>query len=224
MVYKVPDAYIQNHKEKKMKLVKLVLWLLHTNCYILYGENTKNAVVIDPAGQFEKIKDKLDSLKLNVKYIFLTHAHIDHMIALDELKNYTNARTVIGKLDEEALNDGDKNLADYFKKPCPVSKADITVSDGDTLTLDNHTFKFIHTPGHTIGGMCILIDNMLFSGDTLFYMSVGKVDHYGGDFDAELHSVHTKLMTLDDNITVYPGHGDATTIGFERKNNPFLEW
>lgn len=207
-----------------MKLVKLVLWLLHTNCYILYDENTKNAVIIDPAGQFEVIKNKIEELEINVKYIILTHAHIDHVIALDELKNYTNAEIVIHKEDAKILNDGEKNLADYFKKPCPVSKADIAVKDGDTLNIDGHIFKFIHTPGHTKGGMCILFKNMLFSGDTLFYSSVGKIDHYGGDMEEEIRSIKEKLMVLDDNIKVYPGHGDATTIGFERKNNMFLAW
>lgn len=207
-----------------MKIEKLVLWLLHTNCYIIYDENTNNAAVIDPAGNCEIIIDKIENLKLNVKYIILTHAHIDHMIALDELKEYSGAKLVMHEKETELYTNGDWNLSDHFKKECPKSETDILVKDNDTLKMDSVTFKFIHTPGHTKGGMCILTEDKLFSGDTLFQMSIGKTDYYGGNMAEEINSIKQKLMVLDDNITVYPGHGDSTTIGFERKNNMFLMW
>lgn len=206
-----------------MKIEKLELWLLHTNCYILYDENTKNAVVIDPAGNAEKITLKIDELGLNVKYIILTHAHIDHIMAVDELKNSTGARLIMHKNEEEIYKNGDWNMAYHFKKEPPQSEADILVDDNDEIELDSVKLKFIHTPGHTKGGMCILTGDSLFSGDTLFNDSVGRCDFYSGDMDALLNSIRQKLFVLDDNTKVYPGHGMETTIGYEKENNMFLK-
>ncbi|MBE7053703.1 MAG: MBL fold metallo-hydrolase [Ruminococcaceae bacterium] len=206
-----------------MKIKKLVLWLLHTNCYIIYNENTNNAVVVDPAGNFEKIKSEIESLQLNVKYIIITHAHIDHMIALDELKNYTGASLVMHKDELEIYKSSEYNISVHFKKETPKSNPEILVSDNDEIEFDQIKLKFIHTPGHTKGGMCILTGNYLISGDTLFNGSVGRCDFYSGDMDALLNSIREKLFVLDDDVVVYPGHGDETTIGFEKENNMFLK-
>ena len=206
-----------------MKTEKLVLWLLHTNCYVVYDENTKNAAVIDPAGNVEKICKKLKELNLNVKYIILTHAHIDHMMAVDELKNYTKAKLVMHKDELELYKNSDWNLAYHFKKESPLSDADVLVNDGDKIKLDSLDIKFIHTPGHTKGGMCILAGDSLFSGDTLFFGSVGRCDFYGGNMDELLNSIRQKLLVLGDDTKVYPGHGEETTIGYEKENNMFLK-
>lgn len=104
----------------------------------------------------------------------------------------------------------------------PKKKADIIVKNGDTLDLDGHELKFIHTPGHNKGSMCILCGDTLFSGDTLFLMSVGRTDHYGGNQEKIIKSIKTRLFVLDENIRVYPGHGDSTTIGYEIENNMFV--
>ena len=209
------------HKEGKMKIKKLVLWLLHTNCYVIYDENTNNAIVIDPAGNCDKIIEA--TVTLNVKYIILTHSHIDHMIALDEFKNHTNAKLVMHKDELEIYKNSEFNLSGHFKKENPKSEADILINDGDEITLDSITLKFIHTPGHTKGGMCILAENHLFSGDTLFNGSVGRCDFYSGNTNTLLNSIREKLFSLDDNTIVYPGHGEETTIGLEKVNNMFLK-
>jgi glyoxylase-like metal-dependent hydrolase (beta-lactamase superfamily II) len=207
-----------------MKTEKLILWLLHTNCYIVYDENTKNTAVIDPAGSCEKINDKINELGLNVKYIILTHAHIDHMMAVDELKNSTGAYLVMHEKEVELYKNANWNLAHHFKKEAPRSEVDILVKDNDEIILDSITLKFIHTPGHTKGGMCILAGNSLFSGDTLFNQSIGRCDFYSGNMDELLNSIRQKLFILDDDTKVYPGHGEETTIGYEKNNNMFLKW
>lgn len=205
-----------------MILKNLMLGVLQTNCYIFGDEETGECAVIDPADECEKILDTVKSEKLTVKYIILTHAHIDHISALDELKDACKAPVVIHKEEAEYLNSSQFNLADLFGVPSPNTGADITVADGDTLKLGKNTLSFIHTPGHTVGGMCILCGDILFSGDTLFNQSVGRSDFPGGSHTVLITSILNKLMRLNDNVAVYPGHGMPTTIGFERTNNPYL--
>lgn len=213
---------IAGHKEENMQIEKLVLGICATNCYIVYDDKTKKAIVIDPADSFDKIKNKINMLGVEVEYIIITHAHIDHIMALDDLKGYTNAKIVINANEAPFLNDAVNNLANHFSACSPKSKPDVLINDGDNITLENMVLKFIHTPGHTSGGMCILIGDDLFSGDTLFNMSIGRTDFYGGNFEYEINSIKNKLLPLGDNIKVYPGHGESTTIGFEKRNNMFL--
>lgn len=205
-----------------MKIEKLVLGALDTNCYIFYDENTKNAVIIDPAADSDIIIEKIKELNVSVKYIIITHAHIDHIMALDEVYAYTKAPVVIHADDKDALNNDAFNLAVYFHTVSPKKKADITVKNGDKLMLDNNELKFIHTPGHNKGSMCILCGDTLISGDTLFYMSVGRTDHYGGNQEMLIKSIKTRIFVLDENTKVYPGHGDDTTIKNEIENNIFV--
>ncbi len=205
-----------------MKIEKLILGALDTNCYIFYDENTKNAVIVDPAADGDIIIEKIKELNVSVKYIIITHAHIDHIMALDKVYDYTKAPVVIHADDKDALNNDAFNLAVYFHTVSPKKKADITVKNGDTLMLDNNELKFIHTPGHNKGSMCILCGDTLISGDTLFYMSVGRTDHYGGNQEMLIKSIKTRIFVLDENTKVYPGHGDDTTIKNEIENNIFV--
>lgn len=205
-----------------MQIKKLVVGALDTNCYLIYSENTKNGAIIDPAGDADKLIEKIKTLDINIKYIILTHAHIDHILALDKVCEYTNAPVVIHADDSNSLNNDAFNLAVYFHTKSPDAKADITVKNGDILKIDDNELKFIHTPGHTKGSMCILIDDILISGDTLFNTSIGRTDYYGGSFDKIKKSIKERLFVLDDNTRVYPGHGEETTIGYEIENNPFV--
>lgn len=204
-----------------MKVDALPLGNLNTNCYFLISEDTKEAVIIDPADQGEVIINKIKSDELDVKYIILTHAHFDHMGALDQIKEFTKAPIVIHDEENGALSDKNLNLSFAFRSPNPESEADIIVKDKDTLPFSNDKLTFIHTPGHTKGSMCIKINDILFSGDTLFYLSMGRVDFPGGNMN-EMSQSLAKLMTLGDDTIVYPGHGDSTTIGYERTNNPYI--
>ena len=205
-----------------MTIDRLILGNLQTNCYILSDEATGECVVFDPAAEADRIISAIKKHNLKVKYIVLTHVHIDHILALDELKSETGAQVVANSLEAELLNDIHGTLADLFSALPPNSRVDITVSDGDTLAFGQSELKFIHTPGHTVGGMCILCDDLLVSGDTLFASSVGRTDFPGGNHGQLIESINSKLMKLDDSVKVFPGHGPSTTIGAERESNPFL--
>lgn len=205
-----------------MKIEKLILGPLQTNCYILYDSQTKEAFLIDPGASFELIKKKIDTLSLKVKYIILTHAHCDHIGALDEAKQEFNAKVCIGTKDLDALSDSTLNLCSVFALPSPKSEADILLKDGDKLFLADKAIEVIETPGHTLGCISLLSGDFLISGDTLFFESVGRTDFPGGSFSMLNSSIKEKLFTLPQSTKVYPGHGESTTIEHEISNNPFV--
>lgn len=201
---------------------KLVLGMLHTNCYILGDDVTGEVAVFDPGAKAKNIIDTIEKNGYKVKYIIITHAHFDHVLALDELKDtYPDAKIVLHSADEPYLNLDHDNFSRHFKTYPPKHTADICVNDGDKLSVGNVELTIWHTPGHSRGSMCVLTEDLVISGDTLFYMSIGRTDFDGGDFDTIVKSLK-RLATLPDETKVYPGHGDATTIGFEKENNQFM--
>lgn len=206
-----------------MFLKRLPLGSMQTNCYILADEDTKECAIFDPSAEPDRIMSVVEENGFDVKYIILTHVHADHVMALDKVKRLTDADIVAHRCDAEMLNDNGYTLSNLFFTSAPQSKANVVAEDGDTLTIGNLKLRFIHTPGHTLGGMCILCGDTLISGDTLFAGSVGRTDFPGGDHKKLIDSIKDKLMVLDDDINVYPGHGPSTTIGYERENNPYLE-
>ena len=205
-----------------MVIEKMILGALGTNCYVVYDEESREAFVVDPASSFERIKNKIDSLSLKLKYIILTHAHFDHVEALDELYEHYDAKLCIGKNEENALSDSTLNLCAYAGGTSPKAKADMLLMDGDELSLGNSCVTIAETPGHTPGCISILVEDSVISGDTLFFESVGRTDFPGGNMRELIDSIKEKLFTLPGNTKVYPGHGEATTIEHEIKNNPFI--
>lgn len=203
-----------------MFLKVLPFGLLASNCYILGDE--KKCVVIDPGVEANKIMETVNENKLKVKYIILTHAHYDHIAHMESLKEITGADILVHEEDNIALTDGRLNGSMLFGSSIKYMKADKTLKDGDKLSVGNLTLDIIHTPGHSPGGICILCNDMLFSGDTLFYGSVGRSDLGRGDHNALINAIKEKLLVLPDETTVYPGHGAKTSIGYERNNNPFI--
>ncbi|MGG7176451.1 MBL fold metallo-hydrolase [Clostridium paraputrificum] len=197
-------------------LVKTIIaGLYEEQCYIAMDEKTKEAIVVDPGGVNPEIERTIEELGAKVKYILLTHGHFDHVGGVEYLADKLNVPFYINKIDEEYM---EKDSSVYGS----IRKADGYLNDGDRLTLGNHEIKVIHTPGHTKGGVCLLIDDKLFSGDTLFQGSIGRTDFIGGDFGEIINSIKTKLLPLGDNIEVYPGHGPMSTIGYEKRNNMYL--
>ena len=188
-----------------------------TNTYIVTDEETGEVAVVDPSlseeSLIEKIKDK------NVKYILITHGHFDHIGGVNLVKERTGAKAVIHKEDEEMLCDSKKN---YGEGNAPIY-ADILVEDGSTLMLGNTKITVLHTPGHTKGGVCYIFndDRVMFSGDTLFKLTAGRTDLYGGDARTELRSL-LKIAELEGDYKVYPGHDDSTTLEFERQYNRYM--
>lgn len=201
---------------------KLPVGKFTTNCYIVAEDETREAAVIDPAGDFEVIKSFIEENELNIKYILLTHAHGDHILALPELKAYSNAPIGVHAGDKDMLSRGDLNMSGYFTSNPIEALADFYLKDGDVLELGHQSLEIIHTPGHTKGSICLLFGKDLISGDTLFAKGIGRTDLYGGDYDALMNSIISKLFVLPDDIQVHPGHGDSSTILNEKENNPFF--
>jgi glyoxylase-like metal-dependent hydrolase (beta-lactamase superfamily II) len=197
---------------------------LGTNCYTVVNTETRDAVIVDPAANAAFLLKMIQNQNYKVKAILLTHAHFDHVGAVNELKKALPEITVyIGEHDKELLGNCAANLSAMFSEPMFV-EADKTVADGEVLPLLNTEIKCIEVPGHTQGGMCYYLaeNKMLFDGDTLFCGSVGRSDFPTGDGPLLLQSIQEKLFTLPEDVVVYPGHDAKTTIGREKKGNMFF--
>ncbi len=193
------------------------------NCFIVGCENTKSAVVIDPGDEADKILMSLAESQLTVKYIINTHGHFDHVGANKKLKAATGADILIHKDDAPMLAQVSSASMAFGLQVEDSPPADRTLTDGDKITFGDITFTVIHTPGHSPGGISLLTDNVVFVGDSLFYGSIGRTDFPGGDYNTLIASIKNKLLPLGDDVKVYTGHGPATTIGQEKRMNPFLK-
>ncbi len=192
------------------------------NCYILGCEDTKEAVVVDPGGDADKILLKLADLGLKVKYIINTHGHFDHVGANKKMKDATGAPILIHKGDAPMLNQLVAAAASFGLSAENSPPPDKNIDDGDIISFGNIELKVIHTPGHSPGGVALHTDEIVIVGDTLFAGSIGRTDLPGGDYDTLISSVRQKLFVLPDDTKVLCGHGPETTIGREKKFNPFF--
>jgi hydroxyacylglutathione hydrolase len=199
--------------------------VLQCNCSIFGDEQTGEAVVIDPGDETAKILARLAKHNLRVTAIVITHAHIDHIGGAARLKEATGAPVYMNG-DDQDLYDQLEMQAGWLGMATPSrTTVDVGIRDGDSLASAGTEFQFLHTPGHTRGSVSVWIpaENKLLAGDTLFRDSIGRTDLPGGDFRAILRSIHSKLLTLPEETVVFPGHGEATTIGREKEMNPFLQ-
>jgi len=192
--------------------------LLGTNCYVVYDDDKKEGVLIDPGAYDKRISVFIKDKHLKITWTLNTHGHIDHILG-DADFGYPVA---IHGEDELFLNDPDKNMAPFIGAKMPKIKASRILKEGDNVEVGAYSLKVLHTPGHTPGGVCFLCGDMLFGGDTLFAESVGRTDLPGGDTDALIRSITEKLFALPDNVRVFPGHGPETTVGHEKRHNPFI--
>ena len=197
-----------------------VAGFLENNMYLILDEQSKKGVLIDATECLSEIIE--DAKGYDIEYILLTHGHFDHILGLNDLKKSLNAKALINKNDL-VISDNVNEFTRLFNQPDSVPPTyEGFVNDGDELTIGNLKIKVLATPGHTEGGVCYLIDDKLFSGDTLFKGSVGRCDLPGGDFSQIQTSIKDILFKLADNVTVFPGHGEKTTIGYEKKFNEIL--
>lgn len=201
-----------------MRVDALSVGELQVNCYILSSSQTGNAIIIDPGDDYPKIKSFLEKHKLNPKFIVHTHGHIDHIQADDEFGLTVYAH----KLDVELLKDSGKNLSNFLSLPFKVSSPVKPLEDGEKITLDDMSLEVMHTPGHTPGGICLKAKNVVFTGDTLFAGSIGRTDFPGASGKQLIKSIKDRLFILPDETLVYPGHGPSSSIGEEKRENPFL--
>jgi len=192
-----------------------------SNCYIVGSEATKEGMIIDPGAEADFILDEVRKLGLNIKLIVATHAHIDHIAALRRVKEATGAKFAMHEL--ETNGETSKGIARMLGLSSdPLPKPDRLLKDGDVIEIGDLRFAVLHTPGHSLGGISLYGEGVIFSGDTLFNFGIGRTDFPGCSYEEIMESIHNKLMTLPDDTIVLPGHGPETTIGAERKYNPFL--
>ncbi len=206
-----------------MRVKTFIVSVMETNGYIVFDEKTLDGIVVDPGDSAELFVEFIKKEKINVKYIALTHAHFDHIGGVEEIKAETGAEIIICNGEEVVAENANYNLSAMYDYPFTV-KADKILADGDEFSFGGLTAKVLKTPGHTPGGCCYYFENegVLFSGDTLFYGSIGRTDFPNGSFSDLIAAIKEKLMVLPDDVYVYCGHGPATKIGFERANNPYL--
>jgi len=200
---------------------RLCLGDLATNCYIIGCPDTNIGAVVDPGDEAEVILARLNSLQLQCKYIILTHGHIDHIGALAQVHAATGAEVLIHSGDAPRLLNPNK-YSYFLTVDSPLPQADQLLEDGDKVQIGQLIWEVIHTPGHSPGGICLKHDNLLITGDTLFAFSVGRSDLPGGNHQVMINSIKTKLLGFADDTRIFPGHGPFSTIGAEKKFNPFL--
>ncbi|MBL7197853.1 MAG: MBL fold metallo-hydrolase [Candidatus Omnitrophica bacterium] len=196
-----------------MVINRLVVGPLQTNCYIV-STKKKDAFIIDPGDEADTIRKFIQDQKLKVHFIINTHSHIDHIKADCEL----DFPIYIHKLDVPALENPKKSYSFYLLGEFNACKPARILYDGDKIKFDNLDIEIMHTPGHSPGGICLKIDQVVFTGDTLFRDGIGRTDLPDGSYESIMSSIKNRLLCLDDNIKIYPGHGEASTIGRERAN------
>jgi hydroxyacylglutathione hydrolase len=199
--------------------------MLQCNCYVLGDESTREAIVIDPGDEVERVQEVLARSNLTAKYLVATHAHIDHVGGLEKLAGATGAPVFMHHSDLPLYQNLATQAAWLGVRPPGVMEIDQFLRDGDSLRWGSRALEVLHTPGHSPGSLALYLpgdDQRVFSGDTLFQASIGRTDLWGGSYEQILSSIGSKLLELGDLTAVFPGHGPATTIGEERRFNPFL--
>ena len=206
-----------------MEIRRVPTGLIQANTYLAWDPDTKKGFLVDPGDFSQMLADIIEEEGIDLQYIILTHGHGDHICGTDAFRGrYPGVKVIAHVLADEILQSASLNgSTNLFGRPVAIN-TDIKVEEGDTLNIGNETLHFIHTPGHSKGGMCIKGDGFVFTGDTLFRESIGRTDFYGGDFKTLEKSIKEKLYTLPGDTIVYPGHMDITTIEYEKGHNLFV--
>jgi glyoxylase-like metal-dependent hydrolase (beta-lactamase superfamily II) len=203
---------------------RIVVSEFGTNCYLVAAAEGEEAVVIDPGANAREILQVIEQKKLKVNKIINTHGHCDHIGANREIKGQTGAQILIHRLGAPLLTDPVANLSRFFSSPVASPPADILLEEGNVVKVGGLSLKVLFTPGHSPGGISLLVPGKaVFAGDTLFQGSIGRTDFPGASLELLLESIRQKLLILGEETVVYPGHGEITTVGQERRENPFLK-
>lgn len=206
-----------------MKVVRISAGEFGSNCWLVFDEISKEAVIIDPSPTIDRIKEAIDLREVKIKYILLTHGHFDHMTSCDTLRELTGAPLAVHKDDARCLVNSEYNAYRRFMAGDLVFRpAEILLDDSDELSFGNLTVKIIHTPGHTAGSVCYIIGDSIFTGDTLFDGSIGRTDLPGSDMLSMVSSLN-KLKNINENYKMYTGHGSNTTLEKQKEYNVYLK-
>lgn len=202
-----------------MKIKTYIAGPLDANNYLVWDEASKEAVLIDCSEYKNEILNDVKSLELNVKYILLTHGHFDHVMGVNEMAKALDAQVLVNQNDVVLMDNINEFGRLFGFDNIEPPKHDILVQDKDIFSIGSLQIKAIHTPGHTEGGICYLIENNLFCGDTVFRGTYGRTDLFGGDFKKIIYSIKEVLFKLEDSVKLYPGHGETSDMGYEKKYN-----
>ncbi len=206
-----------------LKIYKYTVGAMGTNCYLAVDEESRETLVVDPGGEAERLRDAILSKELRPVALLLTHAHFDHLLALQPLRDCFRLPLLLHREDAPLLSDPDRNLMRRFSgEDTPPAPADRLLGEGDTVAFGGCSFRILHTPGHTPGSICLLSEDTLLSGDTLFRESIGRYDFPGGDYDALMRSLE-RLKALPADYRVLPGHGPSTRLQYEKEHNLYLQ-
>lgn len=199
-----------------------VTGLLEDNNYLLIDEKSKEAVLIDCTEKNVQIEEAIERYGATLKYVLLTHGHFDHVLGVNDFRRKYDCQVLMHEADQPLLDNMDKFVKEFGMPKVEIQKVDGYINENKIITFGEIEIKTIHTPGHTLGSVCFLVEDKLFTGDTIFYETVGRTDLAGGSFSELQNSIKNKVFTLDENIEILPGHGRATTVGYEKINNRFL--
>lgn len=205
-----------------MILKQFVIGFLDVNNYLLIDEKSKEAVLIDCTEKNDKVDEALKEYGATLKYVLLTHGHFDHVLGVNDFKKKYGCEVFIHGDDDILLQNIDKFMSGFGFGTTEVQHVDSFLIDNQTLKFGDTRIKVIHTPGHSPGSVGYLVEDNLFSGDTIFYECVGRTDLFGGSFSQLKESVQNRIFMLNEDIKIYPGHGQSTTVGHEKANNKFL--
>lgn len=209
----------------KINMKIITVGPLEVNCYIIWDRQKNIGVVMDPGAESERIEKEIKKLGIEIKYIINTHGHFDHVGGIKKLKSLLNVENGMHEMDAPLLNEASKSATFFGLKTEHQDPPDFNFSDDEELKVtDDLIIKVLHTPGHTQGGVCFYVatEKIVITGDTLFAGSIGRTDLPGGNLSVLINSILTKLLNLDDDVVAFPGHGPKTTIGSERKLNPYI--
>lgn len=207
-----------------MLLQRLVVGQLQVNCYLVACEETREALIIDPGGEGQRILSAAQGAQLQVTRLVLTHFHFDHIMALDEVREGTGAPVCIHEAEADLLSQPPLLFRMMVPNAPHGLQADCLLHDGDTLSVGRLNLQVLHTPGHSPGGISLWLpaERTVFCGDLIFRQGVGRSDFPGSDPEALLQSIRQKLYSLPDETVLYPGHGPETTVGYEKRHNPWV--
>ncbi len=207
-----------------LKIKKLLLGVIMTNCYLVYHDQSRQTLIIDPGDRADQIMNTVKEMSLTPCAILLTHGHFDHLLAAEEIKNAYGIPVYAHEEEAEVAADPGLNASGGFGIGSRSLQVDVKVKDGQVLSLAGFEIRVLHTPGHTKGGVCYYFadEKTLFSGDTLFAQSVGRTDLPTGSYSQLIRSIKEKLFVLPEDVQVFPGHDGETSIGYEKKHNPYI--
>lgn len=205
-----------------MILKTFVMGLLEDNNYLLIDEKSKEAVLVDCTEKNKAVEDAIEQYGATLKYILLTHGHFDHILGVNAFRKKYDCKVLVHEADQKLMENVNEFVSEFGMPKAEVQKIDGYVNENKVITFGDYEIKTIHTPGHTLGSVCFLVEDKLFTGDTIFYETVGRTDLSGGSFIDLKNNIRNKIFTLDENTEIYPGHGRATTVGYEKVNNKFM--